>query len=392
MIIVNKTDNFQKNMQRADFIDNINDAFKVTPVVALLGPHQVGKTTLAKEYAKAQSQPVTVFDLEDITSLSQLENPKLALQRLKGLIVIDEIQRRPDLFPTLRVLVDEHQDRQFLILGSASKELLRQSSETLAGRISQIELTPFNIQETGSVDQLWFRGGFPKSYLAETDMISGQWRQEYIATFLERDIPNLGFRIPPPALRRFWMMLIHYHGQIFNSSMIANAMGSSHNTMRHYLDILTGTFMIRELQPWFENIKKRQVKSSKIYFRDSGILHSLAGLNTFNHLMTYPKLGTSWEGFALEEVIRFYKVRAEECYFWGIHNDAELDLLLFKEGQKLGFEVKYTDHPKITLSMQHAVKLLGLQKLYVVIPGALKFPLTEQIEVKGIEQFRKKSG
>ncbi len=371
-------------MQRNDFIEQIQNAFKVAPVVALLGPRQVGKTTLAKEFASRRSDPTTLFDLEDVTDLSRLENPKLALQSITGLIVIDEIQRRPDLFPMLRVLVDGHRDQQFLILGSASPDLLRQSAETLAGRISQIELTPFNIRETQNTENLWLRGGFPKSYLAETDVISGQWRQEYIATFLERDIPNLGFRIPAPALRRFWMTLIHYHGQIFNASAIANAMGTSHNTMRHYLDILTGTFMIRELQPWFENIKKRQVKSSKIYFRDSGILHSLAGLSTMDQLRVYPKLGASWEGFALEEVIRFYRAKPEECYFWGIHNDAELDLLIFKDGKRLGFEVKYTDHPALTRSMRTALETLNLDKLYIIIPGEAQFFLSDHVEVKGI--------
>lgn len=374
-------------MQRIDFIHQIHQAFLVNPVVALLGPRQVGKTTLAMQFAQEFGEKLTHFDLEDVTDLARLESPKLALQDLRGLIIMDEIQRRPELFPTIRVLVDKHQDQRFLILGSASRDLIKQSSETLAGRISYLELTPFNLSETKNLQQLWLRGGFPKSYLAPSDEISMLWRREYISTFLERDIPNLGFQIPPSTLRRFWMMLTHYHGQIFNASAVAQSIGSSHTTVRNYLDILTGTFMIRELQSWFENIKKRQIKSSKIYFRDSGLYHTLIGIQNHEEIMVYPKLGTSWEGFVLEEIIRAHQVRSEDCYFWGIHNQAELDLLIFKNGKRLGFEVKYTDNPKITTSMRTAIEILQLDHLTVVIPGDAKFLLAENISVVGVNAY-----
>lgn len=372
-------------MNRSDFIQQIEHAFQVNPVVALLGPRQVGKTTLAREFAKNYPGSCTFFDLEDVTDLSRLASPKLALQDLTGLIVMDEIQRRPELFPTLRVLVDQHRDQKFLILGSASRDLIHQSTETLAGRISHLELTPFTLSETRNAPHLWLRGGYPKSYLAETDEISFRWRQEYITTFLERDIPNLGFRIPAATLRRFWMMLTHHHGQIFNASTLAHSLGTAHTTIRSYLDILTGTFMLRELAPWFENIKKRQIKSPKIYFRDSGILHALNGVHDNKALMTDPRLGASWEGFALEEIIRATHAKTEECYFWGVHNQAELDLLIIKNGQRLGFEMKYTDQPKLTHSMRTAMEILELNQLTVVTPGNAHFPLAPGVEVKGIE-------
>ncbi|MDF3054415.1 MAG: hypothetical protein K0Q74_322 [Gammaproteobacteria bacterium] len=374
-------------MNRLNFTQQIHKAFQINPVVALLGPRQVGKTTLAKEFAKVYAGPYTWFDLEDVTDLSRLESPKLALQDLTGLIVIDEIQRRPELFPMLRVLVDQHRDQRFLILGSASRDLIHQSTETLAGRISHLELTPFNLSETKNARDLWLRGGFPKAYLADTDDISYIWRQEYITTFLERDIPNLGFRIPAATLRRFWMMLTHHHGQIFNASTLAHSLGTAHTTIRHYLDILTGTFMVRELSPWFENIKKRQIKSPKIYFRDSGILHALNGICHHDELMAYPKLGASWEGFALEEIISRLHAKPEDCYFWGVHNQAELDLLVIKNGQRLGFEVKYTDQPKLTNSMRTAMEILGLNQLTIVIPGNASFLLAPGIDVKGIENL-----
>lgn len=374
-------------MQRLDFIGKITKSFQVNPIVALLGPRQVGKTTLAQAFAKTYGLTTTRFDLEDVTDLARLETPKLALQSLTGLIIIDEIQRRPELFPTLRVLVDEHRNQHFLILGSASRDLIQQSSETLAGRISYLELTPFNLEEVSNSDQLWLRGGFPKSYLAPTDAISWEWRQEYIATFLERDIPNLGFRIPAAQLRRFWMMLSHCHGQIFNASTLAQSLGVSHTTARHYLDILTGTFMIRELQPWFENIKKRQVKSSKVFFRDSGILHSLMGIRTQQELYVHPKLGASWEGFVLEEIIRKYGARPENCYFWGIHNTAELDLLIVQDGKRLGFEIKYTDRPVVTRAMQIALETLQLDQLIIFIPGKACFPMEDRVEVRGIDSL-----
>jgi predicted AAA+ superfamily ATPase len=327
------------------------------------------------------------FDLENPLDLARLENPMLALENIsQKLIVIDEIQRRPDLFPILRVLVDQSpRKHQFLILGSASRDLIQQSSETLAGRIGYIELPPFSLGEVFNSSQLWWRGGFPRSYLAETDEISVLWRQSYITTFLERDIPNLGFNIPAPQMRRFWLMLAHHHGQIFNASEIARSLGISSHLVRKYLDILAGTFMIRILTPWFENLQKRQVKSPKIYFRDSGILNTLLGLNTPAQLNLNPRLGSLWEGFASEEIIRLMQVTNEECYFWATQADAELDLLILKNGKRIGFEFKYTDAPKITKSMRIALEDLKLDHIALIYPGSTIFPLTEKITAYGLE-------
>jgi len=378
-------------IKRKYFINQLRKGLATHPVIALLGPRQCGKTTLAKQYAaikQAKSQPVIHhFDLEDPDDLAKLDAPKLAFEDLSGLIVIDEIQRQPELFSLLRVLVDQHKKRKFLILGSASRDLIKQSSETLAGRIRYIEVTPFSYFEVDNLHKLWFRGGFPNSYLAKNDENSNDWRSAYITTFLERDIPNLGIQIPARTLRRFWMMLAHYHGNIFNASEIGTSLGISHTTARHYLDILTGTFMIRELTPWIENINKRQIKSPKIYFRDSGILHSLLGIPDLQALQNHPKLGVSWEGFALEEVIRSHHATPEECYFWGIHSQGELDLLIFKNGKRLGFEFKYSDAPRLTTSMQLAQDTLQLDKLTVIYPGNSHYRLTKEIEVVGLENY-----
>jgi predicted AAA+ superfamily ATPase len=377
-------------MDRPLFIKRIKDAFKTHPVVALLGPRQCGKTTLSKLYLKEKgmdSSPL-VFDLEDPTDLKILENPKTALESSSGLVIIDEIQRAPELFPVLRVLVDQQRaGRKFLILGSASRDLLRQSSETLAGRIAYIELTPFSMFEVDDQDRLWLRGGFPKSYLADSIEESVFWRKQYISTFLERDIPNLGIRIAPLALRRFWMMLTHYHGQMFNASEIGKSLGIADTTVRHYLDILTGTFMIRQLIPWFENIQKRQLKRPKIYFRDSGIYHTLSEITDKNSLMHNPRLGASWEGFALEEVIRAYQVDPQECFFWGVHGEAELDLFFIKDGKRLGFEFKYCDAPSKTRSMEIAVNTLKLDSLQVIYPGDKNYKLDPAIFVVGIKSI-----
>ena len=298
-------------MERKRLTNLIRRHFASAKVVALLGPRQSGKTTLARQIAASGLLPfnpeLNYFDLEDPAHLERLATPKLALQDLAGLVVIDEIQLRPELFPVLRVLADRAPNpAQFLILGSASRDLIRQGSETLAGRISFVEITPFGLSETGpeAVDTLWLRGGFPPSFLATDDEASWQWREAYLRTFLERDIPALGIRIPALTLRRFWTMLAHYHGQQFNASELGKSLATTDTTVSRYLDILTGTFMVRRLNPWFENIKKRQIKTPKIYFRDSGILHRLLGLVSRGQLVTHPKLGASWEGFALEEVIR----------------------------------------------------------------------------------------
>jgi len=375
---------------RTHYLKKIDEQFKVHSVCALLGQRQVGKTTLARMYVKEQrADNARFFDLENTIDLARLENPMLALSaEPEKLIVIDEIQLRPELFSVIRVLVDdpEHK-RKFLILGSASRDLIRQSSETLAGRIGFVELPPFALSEVHDAQQLWLRGGLPRSYLATNDEESFLWRQGYITTFLERDIPSLGFNIPPVQLRRFWLMLAHYHGQIFNASEIARSLGVSGHTARRYLDILTGTFMVRELTPWFENIQKRQVKSPKMYFRDSGILNALLNIKNNEELNTYPKLGAFWEGFALEEVIKAHDLKPEECFYWATQADAELDLLIFKDGKRLGFEFKYMDAPRTTRSMHIAIADLKLDHLFAVYPGNVTYPLAEKITAQGLESI-----
>lgn len=377
-------------MKREFFIQQIKQSFNSHPIVALLGPRQCGKTTLARMFAEEEQSkyPIQYFDLEDETDLAQFEASKTLLENLTGLIVIDEIQLQPKLFPLLRVLVDRLQPKtKFLILGSASRELVNQSAESLAGRIAYIELTPFQYKEVYDLKKLWVRGGFPLSYLAKTEEISWDWRKNYVKTFLERDIPQLGIHIAPLALRRFWMMLVHYHGQIFNASEIGRSLGVSDTTAKHYLDILSGTFMVRNLQPWFENINKRQVKSSKIYFRDSGLLHFLLGIPTYENILHHPKLGSSWEGFALEAVIRLNRADQEDCFFWGIHGQSELDLLLFKKSKRLGFEFKFSDTPRLTSSLTSAYENLKLDQLYVIYPGKKDYFLSDHIKVVGFENY-----
>lgn len=375
---------------REYYLQQIERNFRVHSVCALLGPRQVGKTTLARTYAhEKRDGNIRFFDLENALDLKRLENPMSSLlKEPEKLIIIDEIQMRPDLFPVIRVLVDDPAyKRNLLILGSASRDLIKQSSETLAGRIGYIELPPFSLKEVGDLHKLWLRGGFPLSYLAENESDSFFWRQNYITTFLERDIPNLGFSIPPQQIRRFWLMLAHCHGQIFNASEIARSLGVSDHTSRRYLDILTGTFMIRELTPWFENIQKRQVRSPKVYFRDSGILHALLNIHDATELDTYPRLGAFWEGFALEEIIRRLDANSEECFFWATQADAELDLFIIKHGKRLGFEFKYADVPKITKSMRIALEDLKLDHLYVIYPGKETFALDDKITAQALEDF-----
>ncbi len=372
-------------MDRPTFIEKIRKAFRTHPIVALLGPRQCGKTTLSHLFVEAEGikDSAHFFDLEDPADLAALESPKTTLESLKGLIVLDEIQRVPDLFPVLRVLVDQDRvERRFLILGSASRELIRQSSESLAGRIAYIELMPFSLFEVGDLQTLWLRGGFPNSYLASSIEDSVYWRKQYLTTFLERDIPNLGLRIAPMALRRFWMMLTHYHGQTFNASEIGKSLGVADTTVRHYLDILTGTFMVRQLLPWFENIKKRQVKKPKIYFRDSGIYHSLSEITNLRSLLSHPRLGASWEGFALEETVRAHKAAPEECFYWGIHGQAELDLFMIKNGKRKGFEFKYSDAPKMTKSLEMAADLLKLDEIQIIYPGEKEYAYAPNVQVK----------
>lgn len=377
-------------MIRRHYFEAIEEGFRSHPVVALLGPRQCGKTTLARQYAPKESH---YFDLEDPTHLARLESAMLALEDLRGLVVIDEIQRRPDLFPVLRVLADRAGPRwrsvRFLILGSASRDLIRQGSESLAGRITFVEISPFSLAEVRKPRRLWLRGGFPRSYLSETLNQSISWRNAFIQSYVERDIPALGIQIPSAALRRFWLMLAHYNAQILNSSEIGRSLGIADTTVRRYLDILSGTFMVRQLQPWAENISKRQVRSPKIYFRDTGIFHALLGIRGTRDLMTHPKLGASWESFAMESVLSILRVPAEEAYFWATHGQAELDLLILPGGQRgpgrLGFEFKYTDHPSITKSMRIAFEDLGLTRLFVIYPGKERFPLDKAIEAVGLQ-------
>lgn len=374
-------------MFRPEYIQKIKALHEIHPIVALLGPRQCGKTTLAHMLADTDTIPTHFFDLEDPEDLVKLDNPKLALENLSGLIVIDEIQRSPELFPYLRVLVDKNPGLKLLILGSASRELIKQSSESLAGRVAYIEVTPFSFTETKEMQNLWIRGGFPRCYLAPSLDASIAWRKHYITTFLEQDIPNLGINVPPQMLRRFWMMLAHFHGNVFNAADLGKSLGVTGPTIRRYLDILTGTFMVRQLQPWFVNMKKRQVKSPKIYFKDSGILHTLVGISDQDTLLSHPRLGASWEGFALEEIIRYIDATPEECYFWATHAGAELDLLIIKDGKKLGFEFKYSDAPKLTASMKIAFEELELDSLTVIYPGKSTFPLHKGINVSGLENY-----
>ena len=376
-------------MIRKDYLIAIEEQFEVHPICAILGPRQVGKTTLAHAYVEKNfnTDDAQFFDLENPIDLLRLENPMLALTQIKAkLIIIDEIQRSPDLFPILRVIVDRKDNtKKFLILGSASRDLIKQSSETLAGRIGYIELPPFALYEVKDSKRLWNRGGFPLSYLASSDSKSYLWRHSYIRTFLERDIPALGFSIPPEQIRRFWLMLSHYHGQIFNASEIGRSLGISNHTAQRYLDILAGTFMIRILVPWYENLHKRQVKSPKIYFRDSGILNALVGIIDEKHAYNWPKIGVFWEGYALEEVIRTLHAQPEECYFWATQADAELDLLIIKNGKRIGFEFKYSDKPSPTKSMHIALKDLSLHGLIIVYPGNEIFPITDNLIVCGLD-------
>lgn len=364
----------------------VETALRRSRVTALLGPRQCGKTTLAREFVPSDS--VNYFDLEDPESLARLEQPKLALESLSGLIVIDEIQRNPELFPLLRVLADRQPNpAKFLVLGSAAPELLRQSSESLAGRMETLELGGFNRSEVGAaaMPRHWLRGGFPLSFLAETDEDSAVWRSSFINTFLERDLPASGSTISPIAMRRFWTTLAHYHGQTWNASEIASAMGVSATTTRRYVDLLTHTFMIRQLQPWHENLNKRQVKAPKIYFRDSGLFHTLSHIKSEGDLLTHPKIGASWEGYAIEETLRHYKPDQE--YFWATHNGAELDLLLFKDGKRIGVECKRRDAPKLTASMKIAMNDLKLDELLVIYPGRKAYPLGESIQVLPLESL-----
>lgn len=375
-----------KLIPRNDYLSQIRVALQRSPAVALLGPRQCGKTTLA--HLIGAEQNVTHFDLENPRDQAKLASPLLALERLAGLVILDEIQRQPELFELLRVLVDRPEGgARFLVLGSASPSLIKSVSESLAGRIAFVDLGGFRLAEIGYANfrKRWVRGGFPRSFLADGEEASFVWREDFIRTFLERDIPQLGITVPADVLRRFWTMLAHYHGQVWNSAEFARSLGTAEATARRYLDILAGAYMIRQLAPWHENLKKRQVRSPKIYIRDSGLLHSLLSLETEEDLLGHPKAGASWEGFVIEEIISLVATR--NVYFWGTHGGSELDLLIVLKGKRYGIELKYTDAPRPTKSMRIALTDLKLDRLFVVYPGNEAYELDEKITVLPIENL-----
>ena len=369
-------------------LDHLSTALKRAPITALLGPRQCGKTTLARTFTDDLS--AVYFDLESQPDVQRLQNPELMLGSLDGIVVIDEVQIMPELFKVLRILVDRPTNKaHFLILGSASPDVVKNVSQTLAGRVEFVELAGFDLSETGSDSwkALWLRGGFPRSFLAGSDEDSFAWRNAFIHTFLERDIPQLGIAIPAAAMRRFWTMLAHYHGQTFNASQLGRSMGLSDKTIRSYLDILSGTYMVRQLQPWYENIAKRQVKAPKIYLRDSGLLHSLLDLPDLHTLFSHPQVGASWEGFALEQVLQ--KLEPNEAYFWATHNSAEIDLFIRHQGRRYAVEVKFNEAPKVTRSMRIALDDLNLNHLLIIYPGTNKYPVDEKITVWPLQDVEK---
>lgn len=367
-------------LRRTELISRIRAGLRRSRVVALVGPRQCGKTTLAQQIVRAESP--NYFDLEDPAGLARLAEPVTALSGLKGTIVLDEVQRRPDLFPVLRVLADRKPlPARFLVLGSASPALLRQTSESLAGRLEVIEIAGFSLPEVGpgALERHWQRGGLPLSFLARSQADSVVWRRQFVSTFLERDLPQLGITVPAEALRRFWTMLAHYHGQLWNAAEPARSLGVAEATVRRYLDLLAGAYMIRQLKPWHENLSKRQVKAPKVYVRDTGLLHALLGVHTEGQLLAHPKSGASWEGYAIEETIR--AIQPDETYFWATHQGAELDLLLFKDGRRLGVEAKRADAPVLTRSIRIALEDLKLERLAVLYPGSRRYALSECVAV-----------
>jgi len=377
-------------LARPTITQQIETAIKRNRVVALVGPRQCGKTTLARQFVSPES--LNYFDLEDPLSLARLDEPMTALRELKGLVVIDEIQRRPDLFPVLRVLADRDPlPARFLILGSAAPQFLRQPSESLAGRMEVLTLGGFSLSEVGAANHLthWVRGGFPPAYLAASDRDSLAWRQAFIQTLLEHDLPLLGVGAAPAMLRRFWTMLAHYHGQVWNAAELARSLDFSETTARRYLDALEGVFLARVLRPWHANLLKRQVKAPKVYFRDTGLLHTLLGIRTEKELLTHPRLGASWEGYVIEDVLR--TVRPDDFYFWATHGGAELDLLLHKDGRRFGVECKRVDAPRLTPSMRSALADLELDRLVVVYPGPRRYPLADRVEVVPLNEIANES-
>jgi len=367
---------------RAGHLETVEGLLRDFPVVTILGARQVGKTTLALQVLDRAKGPGERFDLEDPADLARLTDPRLALGDLRGLVVLDEVQRKPDLFPVLRVLADRRPRRtRFLILGSASPDLLRQSSETLAGRIAFHTLDGFNLAEVEAdhLNRLWLRGGFPESFLARSNDASFTWRRNFIRTFVERDLPQLGIRISSQTMARFWSMLAHYHGQVWNASELGRAFGVTDKTVRHYLDTLTDALVVQQLRPWYANVGKRQVKAPKVYVRDSGLLHALLDIRDRRDLERHPKIGASWEGYLLRQVVEILQATPEECYFWAAHAGPELDLLWVRGRKRWGFEFKRTSSPTVTRSLMTALDTLDLQRAYVVHAGEKTFPLEKRV-------------
>lgn len=372
-------------IKRLNLYRQIQHGLKRSRIVVLIGPRQCGKTTMARALVAADSP--NYFDLEDPPSLARLDQPMTALKPLRGVVVIDEVQRRPDLFPILRVLADRKPlPSKFLLLGSTSSDFLRQSSESLAGRLETIEMRGFSLDEVAKRDQMrhWLRGGFPLSYLAQTEKDSNIWRKQFIRTFLERDLAQWGINIPALTLLRFWTMLAHYHGQIWNAVEPARSLGVTEPTVRRYLDILSGVFMVRQLFPWHANLKKRQVKAPKIYFRDTGLLHHLLGIRSEKELLMHPKCGASWEGYVIEEVL--HTLRPDEAYYWRTHNGAEIDLMMVKNGRRFAVESKRLDAPKLTPSMKIALQDLQLERILVIYPGNRRYKIDNRIEAVPFEE------
>lgn len=376
---------------RQDHLAVVRRQLRRQPVVALLGPRQIGKTTLARAVADTAGTPVTTFDLEHPADLRRLDDEATALQDLRGLVVIDEVQRRPGLFPVLRVLADRpRRPATFLVLGSASPHLLAQSAETLAGRVTYHELDGLGLADlrAGTWRRLWLRGGYPRSFLARNDAESVAWRADLRRTYIEQDLPALGPGFPARTIERVWEMLAHFHGQLWNGAEIARAFGVSHTTSRRYLDLLVDTFMIRLLPPWTENTGKRLVKSPKLYVRDTGLLHHLLGIGRQDDLVRHPKIGASFEGFVVDAVIRRLGADRRECHFWATHQGAELDLLVVRGRSRWGFEIKHTVAPEVTKSMRIAMADLGLHRLDVIHTGADTYPLARNIRAVAVDRLQ----
>ncbi len=376
-----------RDVARPDLEVEIRAALRRSPVVTILGPRQCGKSTIARRIAGPAAH---VFDLEDPLDVARLAEPQTTLGALRGLVVVDEVQLQPSLFPLLRVLADRRPlPARFLLLGSASPDLVRGSSETLAGRTAFVPMSGFDLREAGGAHmrRLWLRGGFPRSFLAAGEEASRRWRDDFVLTFLERDIRKFGVEVPAPVLRRLWTMLAHYHGQTWNASELSRSLGEAHTTVKRHLDILSGALMVRPLQPWFENLGKRQVKAPKVYLRDSGVLHALLGVTTFASLESHPKLGASWEGFVIEQILR--RTGDRDAYYWATPAGAELDLLVLVRGRRVGFEVKYSDAPRFTRSMGIAQHDLKLDRLFVVYPGPVSYALRDGAEVVSIHDLER---